>query len=44
MKKHYSAPTAESYLLCDASFLATSGEPGDAIAADIFDGDYGNSF
>ena len=44
MKKIYEAPNARYHMLGAASFLATSGEPGDAIREDIFGGgdeDYG---
>ena len=37
MKKLYESPMADCVMQRGTCFLAASGEPGDAIAADIFD-------
>ena len=44
MKKLYESPKAEQLLMGSASFLETSGNVGDAVAVDIFEGSYGSSF
>jgi hypothetical protein len=44
MKKQYEAPIASSVKVDTASFLSTSGDLGDAVAVDVFEGSYGKSF